>query len=288
MKPIDKRILIWALAVGLLFVGGCSYPGQQSVRVMTFNIRYDNPDDGLFAWDQRKDMVFWTIKTYKPDVLGVQEALAGQLEELDAALPDYDWVGLGRDDGAAKGEFVPVFYRKDRFAKADEGHFWLSTRPEVPGSMGWDAACTRMVSWVKLIDVNTAYESYYFNTHFDHMGEEARLESAALLSDSVRAIARLKPLVIMGDFNCEPGSPPYQRMLHLFSDAAAVADRKIAPFPTTFLGFPAAFDKPAVIDHIFVSPHYLVKEYEIAAENYGGYFPSDHLPVWANLKLRMP
>lgn len=288
MKHTNVFGLILTLLIAHLMFGGCQAPERDQISAMTFNIRFDNPEDGMFGWDYRKDLVIWTIKTYKPDVLGVQEALAPQVYELDSALTDYNWTGLGRDDGNVRGEFVPIYYRKDRFAKLDEGHFWLSEQPHIPGSLGWDAACTRMVSWVKLKEVNSGYEYFFFNTHFDHVGEEARLKSAALLSDSIRAIAQLKPLVVMGDFNCEPGSGPYKRMLHLFGDAATLADKKTVALPTTFLGFPPNIQYQKIIDHIFVSPHFGVKEYEIAAENSGGYFPSDHLPVWVWLELRMP
>ena len=276
-----------ALFIFLFFFSGCSVE-RQRIDVMSFNIRYNNPNDGIFSWDHRKDMVSWTIQTYKPDVLGVQEALKGQLADLASSLPAYNWVGQGRDDGNDKGEYVPVFYRKDRFSLLEEGHFWLSETPDEPGSMGWDAACTRMVSWVKLKEINSGYSFYFFNTHFDHMGEEARQQSAQLLSDSIRLIASLKPVIITGDFNCAEGSDAFKIMTRLFDDSRDIADRTIEPLPTTYLGFPANLEETNIIDHIFLSPHFIVREYEIAAENSGGYFPSDHLPVWARLELRMP
>jgi endonuclease/exonuclease/phosphatase family metal-dependent hydrolase len=154
--------------------------------------------------------------------------------------------------------------------------------------MGWDAACTRMVSWVKLKEVNSNYEFFFFNTHFDHMGEEAKKQSALLLSEKIRTIARLQPLVITGDFNSNEDSEPYKIMTRLFEDARDRADKKVESMPTTYLGFPADITETNIIDHIFVSPHFGVKEYEIAADNSGGYFPSDHLPVWTSLELRMP
>lgn len=288
MKPYNIKILSIVLFGLFLLTSGCNLPDKQRIDVMSFNIRYDNPKDGIFSWDHRKDMVYWTIKTYKPDVLGLQEVLKGQLDELEDALTDYNWVGSGRDDGQEKGEYVPIFYRKDRFAKADEGAFWLSEEPEVPGSMGWDAACTRMVSWVKLIDINSGYSFYFFNTHFDHMGEEARKKSALLLNDSVRRIASLKPVIITGDFNCAADSEAYEIIRRLFDDAREEALKNVEPLPTTYLGFPANLEEENIIDHIFLSPHFGTKEYEIAAENTGGYFPSDHLPIWASLELRMP
>lgn len=276
------------LLLPLLFILSCSSPERENIEVMTFNIRYENPGDGMFSWDSRKEMVFWMIEKYDPDILGIQEALQGQMEELDQALTDYRWSGAGRDDGECKGEYVPVFYRKDRFILADEGQFWLSDKPGQPGSKGWDAACTRMVSWIRLQEIASGYEYFVFNTHFDHVGEEARLNSARLLSDSIRLIASLKPVIITGDFNCRPESDPLNVLSELFSDSRLLAVQKDSLSGTTFVGFPPDLTRNDIIDHIFISPHFGVAEYEIISDNAGGFFPSDHLPVRVSLSLRMP
>ena len=218
MYHMLKPFYFYLALIPLLFISSCTAPERENIDVMTFNIRYDNPDDGLFGWDSRKEMVYWLIEKYDPDILGVQEALKGQMDELDETLSGYRWSGAGRDDGVCGGEYVPVFYKKDRFMLADEGQFWLSEKPAEPGSMGWDAACTRMVSWIKLKEISSGYEYFVFNTHFDHMGEQARLNSAQLLSDSVRYIAMLKPVIIMGDLNCGPDSDPLNILSKLFSD----------------------------------------------------------------------
>ncbi len=285
MIPITKlRILI----IPLLIMMSCSAPERESLEVMTYNIRYNNPDDGSFSWDSRKEMVFWLIEKYNPDILGVQEALQGQMDELDLALSGYRWAGAGRDDGNCQGEYVPVFYRKERFMLAEEGRFWLSEDPGVPGSMGWDAACTRMVTWIKLQEINTGYDYFVFNTHFDHVGEEARMKSARLLSDSIRSIASLAPVIITGDLNCGPDSDPLNILSELFSDSRLLAIKKDSVSATTFVGFPADLTRSDIIDHIFISPHFGVDEYEIISDNAGGFFPSDHLPVRASLSLKMP
>lgn len=285
MIPITKlRILI----IPLLIIMSCSAPEREGIEVMTFNIRYNNPDDGSFSWDSRKEMVFWLIEKYNPDILGVQEALQGQMDELDLALSGYRWSGAGRDDGNCKGEYVPVFYKKERFMLAEEGRFWLSEDPGVPGSKGWDAACTRMVTWIKLQEISTGYDYFVFNTHFDHVGEEARLESARLLSDSIRRIASLAPVIITGDLNCGPDSDPLNILSELFSDSRLLAIKKDSVSATTFVGFPADLTRSDIIDHIFISPHFGVDEYEIISDNAGGFFPSDHLPVRASLSLKMP
>ena len=254
---------------------------------MTFNIRYDNPDDGLFSWDNRKDMVFWVIKKYNPDILGIQEALKGQMDELDKELNDYKWSGVGRDDGNDKGEFVPIFYKKERFILEDEGRFWLSETPDIPGSMGWDAACTRMVSWIKLKEISSGLEYFVFNTHFDHVSEKARLKSAVLLSDSIHQIAGNNPVIITGDLNCGPASDPIIYLSRLFTDTRGQAKEKNLGSATTFVGFPADMTRNQIIDHIFISPHFGVDDYEIIQDNSNGFYPSDHLAVWASLSLKM-
>ena len=272
----------------LVLVISCDAPPRENIDVMTFNIRYENPTDGMFAWDSRKEMVFWLIEKYDPDILGIQEAMKSQMDELDQALSGYRWSGAGREDGDCKGEYVPVFFKKDRFMLADEGQFWLSENPGQPGSMGWDAACTRMVSWIKLKEISSEYEYFVFNTHFDHEGQEARLNSARLLSDSIRYIARLKPVIIMGDFNASPDSDPLNIISELFSDSRVLAVKKDSASGTTYIGFPADLARTDIIDHIFISPHFGVDEYEIITDNAGGFFPSVHLPVRASLSLRMP
>ncbi len=272
----------------LLVAASCSAPQRENIEVMTFNIRYANPDDGMFSWDSRKELVFWLIEKYDPDILGVQEALRSQMDDLDTALNTYGWSGAGRDDGDTGGEYVPVFFKKDRFMLADEGHFWLSDEPGTPGSMGWDAACTRMVSWIKLREVGTGFEYYVFNTHFDHVGEEARKNSALLMADSIRHIASLKPVIITGDLNCGPESAPLGILSGLFIDAREEAVKADSASGTTYVGFPGNVMKGEIIDHILVSKHFRVDSYEIITDNAGGFFPSDHLPVRVSLSLKMP
>lgn len=282
---IKQKIVFLA---SLLFIFSCSAPEKENLEVMTFNIRYETPGDGIFAWDSRKEMVFWLIEKYNPDILSIQEALKGQMDELDEALSGYRWSGAGRDDGVCKGEYVPVFFNKDRFLLADEGQFWLSEKPGEPGSKGWDAACTRMVNWIKLQEINTSFEYFVFNTHFDHVGEEARMKSARLLVDSIRNIAGLEPVIITGDLNCGPGSDPLNILSELFTDSRLVAIEKNSVSGTTFIGFPADLTKGDIIDHIFISTHFGVDAYEIISDNAGGFFPSDHLPVRVSLSLKMP
>jgi endonuclease/exonuclease/phosphatase family metal-dependent hydrolase len=277
------------LAIITLFIFlSFSYPENEKLAVMTFNIRYDNPDDGMFSWDARKGMVFWLIEKYDPDIMGIQEALKGQMDELSVTLSDYQWSGVGRDDGQEQGEYVPIFYKTDRFTLLDAGHFWLSDKPEEPGSMGWDAACTRMVSWIKLSEISKGVNYFIFNTHFDHVGEEARINSARLLKDNILQIAGNDPVIVMGDFNCRPDSEPMQVLSQFLLDSRSILEEGEASLQTTFVGFPADLSGNKIIDHIFVSSHFNANAYEIIADNANGFFPSDHLAVQVNLSLKMP
>jgi endonuclease/exonuclease/phosphatase family metal-dependent hydrolase len=263
----------------------CDVSEKQKLKVMTYNIRYENPGDGMFAWDSRKEMVFWLIEKYDPDIIGIQEALESQMTELDTALSSFNWTGVGREDGMCKGEYVPVFFKKDKFQLEEEGRFWLSEKPAEAGSMGWDAACTRMVTWINLKDIKDGSEYFVFNTHFDHVGVEARIKSAQMLSDSVLSIAGTKPVIILGDFNALPGSDPLNILSEVFIDARVLGVDQNYESATTFVGFPADLTRNDIIDHIFISSHFNVEEFEIISDNAGGFFPSDHLPVFASLSL---
>lgn len=284
MTPIIKRAVLPALA--LLFILSCTSHNVTPLEVMTFNIRYDNPDDGMFSWDSRKEMVYWLIEKYDPDIMGLQEALKGQMDNLESSLSEYAWSGAGREDGEDRGEYVPVFYRKNMFSLIGQGNFWLSERPDEPGSISWDAACTRMVSWIKLKETGTGNALFVFNTHFDHVGEEARMQSARILVDSISHIAGSDPVIITGDFNCEPGSDPLKALSELLADTREKAKIREDGAGTTYVGFPGDLFTGKIIDHIFVSSHFDVAEHEIITDNTGSFFPSDHLPVRVSLMLK--
>ncbi len=285
MIPITNIRLAWIAVFLLILLMPCSAQEEKNIEVITFNIRYDNPADGIFSWENRKDMVFWVMDKYNPDILCLQEVLKNQMDDLEVFLPDYSWSGAGRDDGAGKGEYVPVFFKKERFLLAAEGHFWLSESPGIPGSMGWDAACTRMVSWVKLNEAQSGNEYFVFNTHFDHIGEEARMNSARLLADSIHSIAGFGPVIITGDLNADPESGPVNILSQFFSDSRLEAEVMEVASGTTFVGFPADMNQAKIIDYIFTSKHFIIEEYKIISENTGGYYPSDHLPVWVCLQM---
>jgi endonuclease/exonuclease/phosphatase family metal-dependent hydrolase len=257
----------------------------QPLKVMTYNIRYDNPGDGINAWPNRIDKVTALIRKYNPDIIGVQEALHHQLQDLVRVLPDYSYIGVGRDDGKGKGEFSAILFRNSRFGLLSDSTFWLSETPEVPGSKSWDAAITRLVTKAKFFDKELKTDFIVFNTHFDHMGKEARLNSGALVAGAV-ASSRAKieiPILVTGDFNCERSEEAYRNV-----SIKDLVDTKPANDSTgTFCGFEVGKMECKVIDYIFHTKEWLLKNYAVISDNDGTNYPSDHLPVMAEFELSL-
>lgn len=283
-------LLILAIA-GLSGLGGCrdasqALDGRDPLRVMTYNIRYNNPGDGPSAWPERRDEVAALIRFVDPDVLGLQEALRGQIDDLERLLPDYAWIGVGRNDGADDGEFTPIFYRRDRIDVSESGTFWLSETPDVVGSKGWDAALPRIATWISASrrgEAGRAEEFIFVNTHFDHIGQAARRNSATLIADTVAAMANDRMSIVVGDFNADPQSEPYQVMASRFDDAREVAADNFGS-SNTFYGFLVADTAGVSIDHIFVDRGVVVVRTAVLSEQQGGRYLSDHLPVVADVR----
>lgn len=255
----------------------------QGLKVMTYNIRYDNAGDSINRWDSRKQKVFSLLKKYDPDVFGVQEALHNQLADIAKALKEYEFFGVGRDDGKQKGEYSAIFIRKARLKVLEQNTFWLSKTPEVPGSKDWDAAITRVVTWGRLQDKKTKKTFLMVNTHFDHRGKESRKNAAALIKERAKSLAGNLPVIITGDFNFRRDAPPYEVMMN--ADGLRVIDS--APdTPGTACGF-AVNARPCVaIDYIFHTPEWSTANYQVIQDNDGKYYPSDHLPVMVELSLK--
>ncbi len=262
------------------------------VRIMSFNLRLPNPQDGIHDWDHRRPQVVKLIQMYSPDILGVQEAFRRQLDELEHDMPEYDWFGVCRTDGTVHpdpdNEFSAILYRRDRLERLDGSTFWLSETPEVVGSRGWDAALPRIVTWCRFKDKITGVEFFHFNTHFDHMGLRAREESASLLLDMMHIIAGNIPMVVTGDFNCEDSSAPYRRL----TAAGFLLDamhRSRMPHEGPEGTFVASFMLQDLgdrrIDYIFTTGQMEVMRHVICADAIEGRLASDHLPVWADLRL---
>jgi endonuclease/exonuclease/phosphatase family metal-dependent hydrolase len=262
----------------------------EPLRVMTFNIRYDNPADGENAWPKRRDWVGEVIRDQKVDLVGVQEALGRQVKDLEERLPDYAWFGAGRDDGKQKGEYVPLFYKKERFEVLDKGHFWLSTTPDVPGSKSWDAAITRMVSWLKLKDKSSGKSLLVANTHFDHRGVEARVKSAELVLEKLPKLGGDLPVILTGDLNSLPTSKAYAILsgqgaatTWLLADTRRHSRTDPKGPDSTWNEFRRVMPEQQ-IDFIFTRG-LKCESHEIVLAEKDGKFASDHLPVVAELKL---
>ena len=260
---------------------------DDAVRIMTFNIRYNNPRDGANAWPRRKDVVAKIISDNQVDIAGLQEALPGQIKDLQKRLPQYAWYGVGRDDGKTKGEFAPIFYRKDRFEVIDKSVFWLSKTPEAVGSKSWDAAITRIATWMKLKDKATGKSLLVVNTHFDHRGQQARIHSAELLRKRIDRLAGNMPVVLLGDFNTTPGSEPFVKLTQAkndvtpnppLTDSRDLTSAKPEGPNSTWNGFQAIVPNHR-IDFIFIRGNIQVARHRTLDARNEGRFPSDHLPV---------
>ncbi len=258
----------------------------QDLTAMTYNIRYDNPNDNPNHWGARKDRVVDLIRYYGPDFLGTQEGMPHQVRYLDSALTNYAFVGISREGGTEQGEFSALFYRDDKFSVLRDSTFWLSPTPTQVASKGWDANLPRIVTYALLEERATGRRLWVFNTHFDHIGVQARAESARLVVEAIqraRAEENL-PVILMGDFNAEPDKEPIQILTTALADARAVS--RIEPYGPegTFSGF--NFDQPLQgrIDYIFVDPDGLiVQRYAALDDFYDFKYPSDHLPVLVSL-----
>jgi endonuclease/exonuclease/phosphatase family metal-dependent hydrolase len=261
-----------------------------AVRVMTFNIRYGTAKDGENHWDRRKDFLIDTIKAFDPDLLGTQETLGFQRDYLAKQMPDYDVLGVGRDDGGESGEMMALYYKRERFEKLDGGHFWLSETPDKTGSKSWDSSLPRMVTWVKLSDKKnkTAAPFLFFNTHFDHLGSEARLESARLLRRQLEKIGQGQSLVVTGDFNAGELSSPYKALFDTVDDqkspvvdAYRLVHTQREPGEGTFSRFLPTPSDGLRIDWIGVSRDWHVLEIGIDRTSRDGRTASDHFAVKA-------
>jgi endonuclease/exonuclease/phosphatase family metal-dependent hydrolase len=289
------RFLLIALLAALCFPHGHGQADKQTidVRVMSYNIRYGTAQDGENHWDNRKEFLLETIQSFNPDLLGTQETLGFQRDYLAGKLAGYEVLGVGRDDGGETGEMTALYFKRDRFEKLDGGHFWLSETPDKPGSKSWDAALTRMVTWVELRDRRQPKGKplVFFNTHFDHRGLQARLESARLLRRRVAERAAQRRIIVTGDFNTGEDSPPYSAffgaegsLVSPLRDAYRIRHPERKTDEGTFSRFKAGAAGGPRIDWIGVSAEWQVTEASIDRTEREGRTPSDHFAVTAILR----
>ncbi|WP_316772100.1 endonuclease/exonuclease/phosphatase family protein [Pedobacter frigiditerrae] len=254
---------------------------NQPINIMSYNIRLNVKSDGINAWPNRKDNVKALVKFYDADILCVQEALPDQFDDL-LTNSDFDVVGVGRDDGKRKGEFSAIYFNKNRFTKKDGGTFWLSLTPDVP-SKGWDAALNRICSWVKLYDKSNKKEFIVFNTHYDHVGVQARIESAKLIKQKIQEIAPKLPVVFTGDLNVTPETEAIATIKSFLIDTKEITVEPPYGPTGTFNSF--KWDSPLKdkIDYIFVNKAFKVQKFAVLSDSKDQRYYSDHLPVFVRL-----
>lgn len=283
---------IWAVFAASFLSAADPDSGAGEIKVMSYNIRYGTARDGENHWDKRKEFLAETIKAANPDLLGTQETLGFQRDFLAGTLPTHEVLAAGREDGKEKGETTAIYWRKDRFEKTDGGHFWLSETPAEAGSMGWDTSLPRMATWVRLKDkANPGKPVLWINTHFDHKGPVARIESAKLIRNRFGDLGKDCSLIVTGDFNAGEGSEPYQAMFGLRGndespvvDSLRVAQPQRGEDEGTTTPFQAAPNKKGRIDWIAVSRDWKVMTATIEHPDREGRTPSDHFPVTTVLR----
>lgn len=272
----------------LILIFGTDSLAQKELNVMSFNIRLDTPRDSANAWPHRKDFVASQVLFHDTHILGVQEALHHQMQDLQQRLPSFKYVGVARDDGKTRGEYSAIFYDTSRLKLITGATFWLAENPGDTGKRGWDAAITRVATWAKFKDLKSSREFFVFNTHYDHVGKTARKESSKLLKSKVLSIAGRKPVIITGDFNAQPDDEPIRELLEgsaKFTNAKAVSQTGHYGPHGTFNAFGPKETAQAPIDYIFIKNGIQVLKHATLSQTWQGRFSSDHFPVFAVLRL---
>lgn len=291
-KLLITRLLFFLLLLLAGIILPMSLQAQQpgQIKVMSWNIRLDTPADGQNQWKYRKSGVCDLIMNESPDLLGVQEALHNQMKYMRNGLKGYKSIGVARDDGKKAGEYSAVFYKKSRLRSLRSGTFWLSETPDQPGSRGWDAACNRVVTWSVFRDKETGREFLMMNTHFDHVGDTARIESAALIIRKSASLSGKLPVILTGDFNVTDRHRAYRILTWadneiVFTDTRKSAGAEISGPEYTFVGFSDQFEASDQIDFIFATYQFMVLSHKIPDFRKGMRYLSDHLPVAVILEL---
>lgn len=311
-----RNILLLLFAIFVAEAAFCQQKrsGQKTpnagMTVATYNIRYANHGDSVNGngWLQRLPVIAQLIKFYDWDIFGTQEGLHQQVEGLKDSLPGYAYIGVGRDDGQQAGEHSAIFYKTGKFRLLEKGNFWLSPITDKPNK-GWDAALPRICSWGKFAVIETGFEFYLFNLHMDHIGVQARAESAKLVLSKIAGFPPATPVILTGDFNVDQFNESYALINNSgqLKDSYEKAAVKYA-LNGTFNNFKADSKTESRIDHIFVSPAFTVQRYGILTDSYRlkstdtdtaaapitgkqarlftARLPSDHFPVMVKLEYR--
>ncbi|MGB5008409.1 MAG: endonuclease/exonuclease/phosphatase family protein [Ferruginibacter sp.] len=274
------------IAIVLLVVTALFANAQAEVKVMSFNIRLDVKSDGENWWEKRKDKVAGLMNYYEADFIGLQEVVHNQLLYLKDSLHGYSFIGVGRDDGKQAGEYSCIFYKKDKYALVVQSTFWLSPTPDLP-TKGWDAALNRVCTYGLFKDKKTKQLLWVFNTHFDHMGKLARLESARLIIKKINELnTKNYPVMVTGDFNSKPDAEPSQYMMANMQNSRSIS-KLVYGNADTWNGFKFNEKPDGCIDYIFVSKddRITVSKFATITDSYDMKYPSDHFPVLATINI---
>ena len=277
---MSTRILQAAFLAGL----SVAALSAESLKVMSFNVRYPAKSDGANLWELRRDLLVATIKEKSPEIFGTQELFYEQGQYIVEKAPEYAWFGVSRR-GDKTDEHMGVFYKPDKLRLVESGNFWLSENPETPGSMSWNVTLPRMVTWGLFEIKGSGKRFYFYNTHFPHRGQdaEARVQSAKVIQQRIASLPKNTPFVLTGDFNTDVGSAPYKTIAEGLTDAWETAPTKSGPRGTFhgFSGTPGA----ARIDWIMFRGFARATQVDTITKNEGGRYPSDHFPVFAALEF---
>ena len=277
-----KSLLLLIMALGLLNTAW----SQTEIKVMSFNIRLDVASDAENRWDMRKDRVAGLMNYYEADFIGSQEVQHHQLTYLLQKLTNYAYIGVGRDDGKEAGEYSCIFYKKDKFDVVQQSTFWLSPTPGIV-SKGWDAAIARVYTYGLFKNKNTKQLFWVFNTHFDHIGKTARLESAKLITEKIAQLnTKNNPVILSGDFNSKPDEAPAQYMVSKLRNSSNIS-KQVYGNADTWNGFKFKEKPEGTIDYIFINDHkkVVVTKFATITDSYDLKYPSDHFPVMATIQF---
>ena len=257
------------------------------MKCLTYNIRYDNPNDGENRWELRKEHLGKQILFYEPEIFGIQEGLKHQVDFLKKFCTAYEYVGVGRDDGKEDGEYAALFYKTTQFTLLESGNFWLSKTPNMP-SKSWDAALPRVCTYALLEFKGSAKKIWVFNTHFDHQGEQARIQASRLILQKIKQLnPKAYPVILMGDFNAKPDDEPIKALTKTLGDSFEMGGAlKFGPLGT-FNGFQIDYSLGHRIDYIFLTKDaFVLRKYAVLSEVINHKFLSDHFPVFLELDLK--
>jgi len=259
---------------------------QSNVKLMSYNIRYDITTSNASPWTERHTAIASQINRFDADIVGMQEVLEHQREQLLSDLPGFTSIGVGRDDGQKAGEYAPIFYKAERFRLLNSGTFWLSPTPDVP-SKGWDAALNRICTFAQFFDLESKESFWVFNTHFDHVGEVARMKSSVLILQKMQEVTNgtRQAVILCGDLNLNDDHPTITFLQSQMKDALLCSKQVKSDMNKTFNNFDLAMEASKRIDYIFTNKKVTVLTFETIVERFGVSYPSDHFPIFVSWKF---